>query len=70
MASVAAGPRRPRRQVARPHQVVLEREVDDAVGRLGGRPQPVEIVQVAAPDLGASRGEPPAEASERASPTT
>ena len=47
-AATAAG------EVAGPHQVVLEGEVDDAVGRPGGLAQPVEIVQVAAPDLGAS----------------
>ena len=39
--------------VARRHRLVLEGQVDDAVGRLGGRAQAVEVVQVAAPDLGA-----------------
>ena len=32
-------------EVAGPHHVVLEGEVDDAVGRGGGPAQPVEIVQ-------------------------
>jgi hypothetical protein len=48
--------------VARPHQVVLEGEVDDAVGRSGGLAQPVEIVQVAAPDLSAGGLERPGRA--------
>jgi hypothetical protein len=37
---------------ARAHEVVLEGEVDDAVGRRGGLAQPVEVVEVTAPDLG------------------
>ncbi len=31
---------------------MLEGQVNDAVGRLGGRAQAVEVVQVTAPDLG------------------
>jgi hypothetical protein len=32
------------RGVTGPHQVMLESEVDDAVGRPGGHPQPVKII--------------------------
>jgi hypothetical protein len=50
--------------------VVLEGEVDDAVGRGRGIPQAVEVVEGAAMHLCPGGGEGAAEASERASPTT
>ena len=56
--------------VADLHRLVLEGQMDDAVGRRDRLPEAVEIVQVAAPDLGAQRLERQAEASERARPTT
>jgi hypothetical protein len=40
-------------EVAGEQRVVLESEVDHAVGFLGGGAQAVEVVEVAAPDLGA-----------------
>ena len=45
------------REVARAHRLVLEGQVDDAVGLGGCLAQAVEVVQVAAADLGAGRRE-------------
>jgi hypothetical protein len=52
--AVRAG-RRP--EVAREGDVVLEGEVDDAVGRRGGGAQAFDVVEAAAVDLGAGRGD-------------
>ena len=57
-------------EVAREGDVVLEREVDHAVGRGRARPQAVEIVERAALHLAPAAARAAAEASERASPTT
>jgi hypothetical protein len=43
--------------VAAPGDVVAEGEVDDAVGLLGAGPQDVDVLDVAAQDLGAGRGD-------------
>ncbi len=45
-------------EAAGPGDVVAEGEVDDAVGLLGARPQDVDVLDVAAQDLGAGRGHP------------
>ena len=44
-------------KVARERLLVLEREVDDAVGRRGGVAQDVEVVEGAADDLRAGRAQ-------------
>ena len=44
-------------EVARAHRLVLEGEVDHAVGLSGGGPQTVEVVEIAAAHLGAERGD-------------
>ena len=43
-------------EVAGPHRLVLEGEMDDAVGLSGGGRQTVEVVEIAAADLGAHGG--------------
>ena len=44
-------------EVAGAHRLVLEGEVDHAVGLGGGRAQAVEVVEIAATNLGAERGD-------------
>ena len=53
----AADRRRRALEVAREREVVLEREVDHAIGGLGRRSQAVEIIEAAAPHLCPGRGE-------------
>ena len=57
-------------EVPREGDVVLEREVDDAVGARRARAQDVEVVDAAAEHLTARRLQRGGQASERARPTT
>ena len=57
-------------EVAREGDVVLEGEVDDPVGRGGGGPQTLEVVEAARWTWAPAAAIASAEASERASPTT